>query len=213
MHLMMQPNVASVMLADDVLTQLGTVARLLVVAPDSTAGTRLYREPPAEAWRVLSTYSDAIEAWLRLPPRTEGDSPDVLDPVPLNLDHDARQLWIKFHDSAEISLAFSGALAPIRAWGSKLPEHATRLAGLLAATDDPETLSISRDAMARGITLAQHYASEMLRLAGGANVPPDLQMARSALPPCHHLSDRPERLARRLDRPPNRQHPGRSQMD
>jgi len=193
MHLMMQPNVASVMLADEVLTQLGTVARLLVVAPDSTAGTRLYREAPAEAWRVLSTYSDAIEAWLRLPPRTEGDSPDVLDPVPLTLDHDAKQLWIKFHDSAEISLAFSGALAPIRAWGSKLPEHATRLAGLLAAADDPETLSISRDAMARGITLAQHYASEMLRLAGGANVPPDLQMAQRLLtwwqarpdPRCH----------------------------
>jgi hypothetical protein len=193
MHLMMQPNVASVMLADDILTQLGTVARLLIVAPDSTAGTRLYREPPAAAWAALARYSETVEGWLRTPPPTEGDSPDILDPTPLELDLEAKELWIKFHDSAEISLAFSGTLAPIRAWGSKLPEHALRLAGLLAAADDFSGLAISKDHMARGINLAQHYASEMLRLAGGAHVPPELRMADRLLtwwqarpdPRCH----------------------------
>jgi hypothetical protein len=193
MHLMMQHNVASLLLSDDVLTQLGTVARLLIVAPDSTAGTRLYRKPPAYAWTALDDYQAAIEAWLRKPPVTEGDSPDVLAPTPLNLDHDAKQHWIKFHDAAEKSLGGSGDLAAIRAWGSKLPEHATRLAGLLAAADDPETLAISRDAMARGIEMAQHYAGEMLRLAGGADVPPELRLAQRLLtwwqarrdPKCH----------------------------
>ncbi|OYV50648.1 MAG: hypothetical protein B7Z78_10680 [Rhodospirillales bacterium 20-60-12] len=193
MHLMMQTNVASALLGDDVLTQLGTVARLLIVAPNSTAGTRLYREPPASAWAALSSYENSIEAWLRLTPKGEADNPDVLDPEPMHLEHDALNLWIKFHDLAEKSLSRDGPLAPIRSWGSKMPEHAVRLAALLAATDDPETLVISAETMARGIVLVQHYATEMLRLAGGANVHPDLVLARRLLdwwqarpdPRCH----------------------------
>ena len=68
-----------------------------------------------------------------------------------------------------------------------------RLAALLAAVDDPEAGEVGSDAMARGIVLAQHYAKEMLRLAGGAGVPTELRNAERLLtwwqarpkPRCH----------------------------
>ena len=191
MHLMMQPNVATTLLTHDTLGQLGTLARLLIVAPESTAGTRYYREPPATALTELSTYEATIGAWLRRPPRTNGQ--DALDPTPMNLDLEATALWKKFHDSVETSLASGGNLRPIRAWGSKMAEHAMRLAALLAAVDDPEAGEVGSDAMARGIVLAQHYAKEMLRLAGGAGVPTELRNAERLLtwwqarpkPRCH----------------------------
>lgn len=191
-HLMMQPNVAATLLSDDVLGQLGTTARLLLVAPDSTAGGRLYREPPAAAWAAIGDYSDRMLGWLRKPCRTEGEG-DALDPEPLALDTDAKRIWVRFHDAAERDLAPSGAMASIRSWGSKMPEHALRLAALMAAVNDPETTMIGKDDMAAGCALAQHYAAEMLRLSGDATVPPDLRMAHRLLawwqtrdhPRCH----------------------------
>lgn len=171
-HLMMQQNVADKLLGDPTLSGIGTLARMLVVAPASTAGSRPWAEPDLGAKARLGACLD------RLPRLTKSGG---LDPRPLPLHSDARRLFIQFHDSVEGQIGDGGRLATIRAFGSKMPEHAGRVAAVLTAYADPDAAEVTAVAMGNGIILAQHYAAEMLRLLGGSAVDPDLRLAARLL--------------------------------
>jgi hypothetical protein len=163
------------------LSGIGLHARLLMVAPETTAGTRMFREPPASAWGALEEYNARIEALLRRPPATKPNDPGVLDPPSMRLAPDARALWITFHDHVEARLSPGGDLASIRAWGAKAAEHAGRLAAVLAVYADPDAMEVTGEAMACGIALVQHYEAEMQRLAGTAAVNAELRQADAVL--------------------------------
>ena len=180
-HVMMQNTVAAKFFGDATLGGIGTLARVLTVAPDTAAGTRLYRDTSFAASVHIGDYCARIDALLSRPPCTVPDEADVLDPPALTLDAAARTKWIAFHDDAERAIAPSGLLAPIRAFGSKLAEHAGRLAAVLSTYADPETMSFSAANMECGIALAQHYAAELLRLGEASQVAPDLQLAQRLL--------------------------------
>jgi hypothetical protein len=64
---------------------------------------------------------------------------------------------------------------------NKLPEHAARLAAILALVEDIDIETLSLDHMERGIALAEHYASEALRLHGAAQINTDLRAAERLL--------------------------------
>lgn len=186
-HLMMQGVVAEQLFADPMLDGIGLLARVLLVAPESAAGTRLWREPDPSVWRTLGDYERTLTAFLdREPAVTEAGA---LAPQPLDLDPDAKALWVAFHDEAERDMRQGGELAGMRAFASKLPEHAGRLAAVLAVYADPETTVVSAEAMAQGIELAKHYTREMQRLAAGAQVAPELQAAERLL---HWWQSQPE---------------------
>ncbi|WP_439577926.1 YfjI family protein [Elioraea sp.] len=180
-HVMMQPVAAAKLFSDPLLDGLGTLARFLVVAPESTAGLRLYREAPAETETVLAAYRHRLAATMLRPPRMLDGSRNALDPAPLPLSIEARAVWVAFHDHIERSLGEGGRLAPIRAWGAKAPEHAARLAAVLTVIADPEARAATREAMDAAVMLVQHYAAEMLRLAGAAEVDPALRLAERLL--------------------------------
>lgn len=192
-HVMMQGAVASRFYGDETLGGIGTLARVLTVAPETTAGTRTFRVAPSSADAALSDYDAQLTELLTRTPATKVDDPCVLDPPALTLDHDAKLLWIKFHDHAERNLRPGGRLAPIRAFGSKLVEHAGRLAAVMAVYADPMTRVLAADHMAAGIDLAEHYAAELLRLGEAAAVAPELRRAAMLLawwterpdPRCH----------------------------
>ena len=192
-HVMVQPAIASRLFADPTLAGIGTLARTLLVAPQGTAGTRFYREPTQAAAAALAEYDARLSALMGQAPRAKGDDPTVLDPLPLDLDPDARALWIAFHDAVEGALADGGALHPVKPFGAKMAEHAGRLAAVLTAYADANAVSITGEAMAGGITLAQHYAAELLRLQGVSGVSHDLHQAAVLLawwqaraePRCH----------------------------
>ena len=176
-HVMLQPVVADLLLGNSMLDGIGTLARALVVAPESTAGTRIYTEADSVTLRAHDEYCDRLAGILRRVPQTRAGNPEALDPRVLPLHPDARKMWIGFHDHAERAQATGGAYVTIRAFASKLAEHAGRLAAILTVYEDPDATDVSRDAMGHGIVLAQHYAAEMLRLNGGASVAPDLMLA------------------------------------
>jgi hypothetical protein len=190
-HLMMQPNVADKLLGDPTLSGIGTLARMLVVAPKSTAGSRPWAGPDLGAKARLGDYQARLAMLLERQPRLT--KAGGLDPRPLPLHSDARRLFIQFHDSVEGQIGDGGRLATIRAFGSKMPEHAGRLAAVLTAYADPDAAEVTAEAMGYGIILAQHYAAEMLRLLGGSAVDPDLRLAARLLewlqqrqsPRCH----------------------------
>jgi hypothetical protein len=86
-------------------------------------------------------------------------APRHLTPAP-----DAKRLWVRFHDHVERQLAEGGELASVRGLGNKAPEHAARLAGVLALVEDIHVAHIGLDHMEAGIALVTHYLNEALRL-------------------------------------------------
>ncbi|MFC7694148.1 YfjI family protein [Paeniroseomonas aquatica] len=192
-HVMLQPVVADKLFGDPMLDGIGMLARTLLVAPESTAGTRMFRQVPAACQQALVEYGARLDHLLRRPPAAKADDPSVLDPPPLRLHPDAVRLWIAFHDAAEAQLLPGGEFVTIKAFGAKLAEHVGRLAAVLTVYADPDAMEVPPEMMVHGIMLAKYYAAEMLRLQGASTVTPDLRLAARLLawwqarpdPRCH----------------------------
>jgi hypothetical protein len=104
-----------------------------------------------------------------------------LEPRVLELSAEAREMWIRLADHIEAQLGQGGAMEPISGLANKLPEHAARIAGILALVDDPETGEISRGHLQNGIELVQYYASEAYKLFGASRVDAELAEAEKLL--------------------------------
>lgn len=180
-HIMVQPIVANMLFGDDISEGIGLLARVLLAAPDSTAGRRFYREPNPADETSLAAYDSRLFALLSKPFVTKLDMPDVLDPPVMQLHPDARAAWIEFSDECERAVSPQGELVTIKAFAAKLAEHAARLAAVLTVYDDSNAMEVPLVAIQSGIALARYYANEMLRLHGGASVAPELRMARQLL--------------------------------
>jgi hypothetical protein len=179
-HLMAQPDVAAIMLSDRMLLSQGLLSRCLITAPESISGTRVWREPPDSVHAAIKRYGARILRLLEQPLPLK-DSKNELAPRVLRLAADARILWIAFADSIERQLAPEGPLGAVKGIANKLPEHAARLAGVLALISDADTSEIPAEQMAAGITLAQHYVAEALRLFEASRVSDDLRLAQKLL--------------------------------
>jgi hypothetical protein len=180
-HLMAQPAVAQLMLSNALLIEQGLMSRCLVTFPASTAGTRLYKEVALCDEPELKRYGARLLSILESDlPVAEG-ARNELKPRELPLSPDAKKIWIAFHDGIERQLADGGTLAPIRGLSNKAPEHAARLAGVLALVDDPHCQSVKLDYLESGIKLVQHYLNEALRLFNAAVSSPDLIQAEKLL--------------------------------
>src|SRR5215211_1417560 len=67
LHLMVQPDVANFLLCDRLLADQGLLSRLLVTAPASAAGTRAWKEAPAEADLAIRRYGARLLTLLEEP--------------------------------------------------------------------------------------------------------------------------------------------------
>jgi hypothetical protein len=178
LHLMAQPEVADLMLHDDLLINQGLLSRVLVVAPASTAGTRLFAEPPDAARQQLQQYDAKLAAMLRAPlPLREGTR-NELRPRRLILSDEARRMWIDLHNFVEENLGPDGELAPIPGLANKAPEHAARIAALMTLFRDLNATSIGIVEMANATILIRYYLTECLRLKAGAHINRDLVLAQ-----------------------------------
>ena len=79
-HVMMQPTVAEKLYGNAMLDGIGMLARTLLVAPESTAGTRLFRAATEDCRGALALYGERVSLLLRRPPATRPDDASVLDP-------------------------------------------------------------------------------------------------------------------------------------
>ncbi len=178
MHLMAQPAVASVWLNDPLLVDQGMLSRVLATAPDTTSGTRRWREQSPGSDAAIQRYGarllEILERSFPLAPNTRNE----LSPRALPLSPEARRLWIGFYNHVEARLKPGGELEEVRGFGNKLAEHAIRTAGVLALVRDIEAGEVGRVEMECGIALAQHYAAEALRLFGASRVGRELRLAQ-----------------------------------
>lgn len=155
MHLLVQPVVAEKLLGDEGLEGQGLLSRVLVVEPESTMGTRQWREPAPWAREAVDRYSERVRELL------EGDSSERQK---LQLSDEARRQWIALHDEIETQLGPSGDLDSVRSFAAKAAEHACRIAGVLAVFEDPSATEIA--SLGPAVDLIRFYLSERLRLVG-----------------------------------------------
>ena len=181
MHLMAQPDVAAVMLNDPLLGGQGLLSRILVTAPGMSSGTRLWREPSSNTSSALKEYGDHLLSILRRPLPLVAGSRNTLEPRRLKLSSEARRLWVAFYDHVEGRVGTGGELEPIRGLANKLPEHAARIAAVLAMVAHIGIGEVVGPEMAAGIELAEHYATEALRLFNASRVNADLGLAQRLL--------------------------------
>jgi hypothetical protein len=181
LHLMIQPVVSDILLSDDMLSGQGLLSRLLVSAPESTAGTRFRRDEQPETDHDIKRYGARLLSILETPlPLVAGKS-NELDPPSVPLSDRARALWSSFADHVEREIRSGGDLEPIRGLANKLPEHAARLAAVLALVRDIRSVNVSAEYIEAGIGLSEHYAAEALRLFGASRVSGDIRLAQRLL--------------------------------
>jgi uncharacterized protein DUF3987 len=180
-HLMVQPAVADILFRDCLLAEQGLLSRWLPTAPDTAAGTRLWREEQIETDRDIKRYGARLLAILETPMPLRAGTANELATRRMPLSQSARKLWIRFADHVERAIAPNGALEPIRGFANKVPEHAARLAGIVTLVRDIEAGEIVAAEIEAGIALAEHYAAEALRLFGSSRANADLRLSQRLL--------------------------------
>jgi hypothetical protein len=177
-HLMAQPEVAAGWLNDPLLADQGLLSRVLVSAPDSTAGTRFWKEWSGNG--ALADYDRRIFDLVRQPLPLDLCGGGVR-PRSLTFSPAARRAWIAFYDATEAKVRPGGEFEAIKGLANKLAEHAARLAAVLTMAAGPDAGEVGAEAMDCGAALARHYAAEALRMFQGSTDDPDLRLAKQAL--------------------------------
>lgn len=188
-HLMAQPSVANVMLSNRMFEDQGLLSRFLFSSPDSTIGSRFSKPVSPESMQALQAYERKIAEILDIPLPVKEGKPNELEPRKLVFDADAARIWTGFADEVERNMAAGGRWEQIRGFANKLPEHAARLAGVLALVNDIRVQTVGRDFLYAGITLASYYAGEAQRLHEQGYVDPDIALAERLLNWLHNSWD------------------------
>lgn len=161
MHLMAQPRATFAWLSNPVLRDQGLFSRCLVAYPQSTAGTRMFRNEKADETKAAGDYISRMTELLN------GQWPinefHELVPQHMGIGGAARRLWVEMHDQIERNIA--GDLMPVRALASKAAEHMGRMAGVFTLIDDPGAKAVGDDAMHRAAKMIEFYLGEALRLS------------------------------------------------
>ncbi len=178
LHLMIQPAVASMLLADPLAREQGFLARCLVSYPQSTAGKRIYVETDIGRTPEYHRYAERLGALLDQEWPLADDEHE-LDPPSITLTPAAKKAWVALYDDIEVGLRKDGELAPVRSLASKAPEHISRLAGTFAVFEGETT--IHEEHIDRAALLIQHYLAEAVRLWGAGQIDVNLKLAKELL--------------------------------
>jgi hypothetical protein len=152
----------------------GWFARFLLAAPDSTQGSRMFREAPAN-WPAYSAYCRRVLDLLALDLPT-GDDGTLAPPV-LELSQPAKARWVAFHDAIESKLADGGDLRQVRDIASKVADNAARLSAVLHIYENGPNGTIAAETFDSASRLVAWYLHEARRFFGELALPRELSDA------------------------------------
>lgn len=179
MHLMAQPIIAEGAFGDDLLTGQGFLARCLISWPESTAGSRPLVDIDLSRCPKLGRYQARLAELLREPLPFAEDEIQGLRPPRLELSPSAMELWRQLHNAIEQHMAPQGRYANCKAWASKTPEQALRIAGVLAVIEGHRL--IESEILERAVEIAIWHLSEAERIVGNCSLSPALRDAEVLL--------------------------------
>lgn len=177
-HMMIQPEIASKLLGDGELRGQGLLSRLLVTAPKSLAGTRMYRPLQPDTDANLETFTRRLYRIMSSPLPMDEETRE-LKPRTIPMAADAERMWWAFADYCERKIGPEGEWDAVRGVIGKLPEQAARIAAVIAVfergREGVEILSAAD--LAAGVKLAEFYAVEALRLLGIGEIDAQVKQA------------------------------------
>jgi putative DNA primase/helicase len=141
----------------------GFFARFLLAWPESTQGTRRYRDAP-ESWPGMDAFNDRLTAILEITP-TFDPTTGTLRPTLMQFTPAAKDAWIAYHDAIEGGLMAGGELHDVRDIASKSADNAARLAALFALFEGGES-DIGLAHFEGASRVAAWYLNESLRFFG-----------------------------------------------
>ncbi|MCL7462205.1 DUF3987 domain-containing protein [Pseudomonas sp. NW5] len=177
-HLLAQPVAVAETLSNPLLIGQGFLARFLLAAPDSLAGTCFITveslERSAYADPRLQAYWSRCKEIAASPEHIDPETGEVAPPV-LMPDAEAKQAWVSFRNEIESDLGPLGKFSGLKPFARRGAEQALRLAAVLGCFEGIE--HIDGDCMRRACALARYSLSEWLRYTDAGAVDPDLQKA------------------------------------
>jgi hypothetical protein len=186
MCLGVQPRIARTFFADIEMVDQGITSRFLVTWPEPLAGTRQFPPPLPDDLAVLRAFNDQTKACLRRAYAKDGgqvggqsgqDEPREA----LTLTDEARAVWRDYAKTVEHGQAKGGPYETIRGWAGKCAEQAARVAAILTLFGDPGATIVGLEAMQAGITVADWYLHEWLRVSGVVEPQPEVTLASRVL--------------------------------
>ena len=169
MNLQVQPDVLLEFLKTDrgLSRGSGFLARMLLACPESTQGSRRYREPPS-SWPALARFHKRIAEILSMPVNI--DEHGGLIPAVLALTMEAHGAWIKFHDRIESELKIGGTLCDVRDVASKIADNACRMAAIFQVFEHGLE-AVRLPAFDAGERIAEWHLTEARRFFGEVAMP------------------------------------------
>lgn len=149
----------------------GLYSRFLVCQPESTVGSRFFREPPAN-WPALTAYENRLDDLLALPLPIASDG--RLKPTALDLTPAAKALWVAFFDQVEGELRSGGELVDIKDTASKIAEQAARMAALFHLYAHGTDGEISQETMTSAVQVTSWYLLQARRFFGELALPAEI---------------------------------------
>jgi hypothetical protein len=176
---MIQPVIAQRVLSDGLLSGQGFLARFLLAAPESIAGRRSYNAIDLSMNKAVRRYHADMKRFLEV--EQPKDESGTLEPRGLQVNGEAKAMWVDAYNEIENSLAPTGNNAEIKATAAKIAEQIARIAGVLAIVDDPNAGGINADVMTRAIILGDWYLTEALKLTNQGNASTEFITAQEVI--------------------------------
>jgi len=175
MGLMLQPNLMQKFISqnDGLARGIGFLARFLFSHPETTMGTRFYREPGPMVG--LADFHQRAMLLLQAPAAT--DQLGRLITNHIRFDENAQSVWINFLNEVEEYLGGDGIYSGIRDVASKAAENVARLACCLHVFTMPNHNLIDRKTMADACALMRWYLNEAVRFGRAAEVTEEMRNA------------------------------------
>jgi putative DNA primase/helicase len=152
----------------------GFLARFLIAWPTSTQGNRPFTEAPNN-WPSVSLFNQRLTQLLNLDIRIAEYG--GLEPKLIHLSHEAKTLWVSFHDRIEGMLKTGGKLHEVKDVASKIADNAVRIATHFQMFCEPDSAEINAYYFNRASTIAEWHLNESRRFFGELALSPDASRA------------------------------------
>lgn len=175
MGLMLQPNLMQKFIGqnDGLARGIGFLARFLFSHPETTMGTRFYKEPGPMLG--LADFHQRAMLLLQAPAATNELGRLITNHI--RFDENAQSVWINFLNEVEEYLGGDGIYSGIRDVASKAAENAARLACCLHVFTMPNHNLIDRKTMADACALMRWYLNEAVRFGREAEATEEVRNA------------------------------------
>ena len=169
----------------------GFMARFLIGWPESTQGSRFFRDPPL-SWPGLSAFDGRMAEILNLP--VGMTNAGALTPRLLIFTPEAKEAWRTFHDRVERELGEGRSLRDIRDVASKTADNAARLAAIFQVFQHGEDSPVDLDRFERASRIVGWHLRESQRFFGELALPRELSNAvrleRWVVGQCHQTGSK-----------------------